>query len=173
MYVSSFIYKNTYIRELLKLFPAEWQMREQTLQQVWKGNPNMSGLEFRRSLVHLIEQTKSGPEVKNPNAWLKGAFERNGGPIVTESMIEAQLERRPSSIPKIHDGEKDRRIEEGEILHAYLAADTEEKTQIDRMAEERIGRLLKTISSERHAGIREQARLECAREYFAAKAKAE
>jgi hypothetical protein len=44
--------------------------------------------------------------------------------------------------------------------------------QIDRMAEERIERLLKKISSEKHAGIREQARLECARDYFAAKAKA-
>jgi hypothetical protein len=111
--------------------------------------------------------------VKNPNAWLKGAFERNGGPIVTESMIEAQLERRPVSMPKINDVEKDRRVEEGEVLHSYLTADMEEKVQIDRMAEERIERLLKTISSEKHAGIREQARLECAREYFAAKAKAE
>ena len=173
MYVSSFIYKNTYIRELLNLFPAEWQIREQTLHQVWKGSPTMSRLEFRRSLLHLIEQTKSGPEVKNPNAWLKGAFERNGGPIVTESMIEAQLERRPVSIPKINDLEKDRGIEEGEVLHSYLAADTEEKAQIDQRAEERIERLLKTISSEKHAGIREQARLECAREYFAAKARAE
>jgi hypothetical protein len=111
--------------------------------------------------------------VKNPNAWLKGAFERNGGPIVTESMIEAQLERQPAPLPKVIDLEKDRRIEEGEVLHAYLAADTEEKAQIDWMAEERIERLLKTISSEKHAGIREQARLECAREFFAAKAKAE
>jgi hypothetical protein len=173
MYVSSFIYKNTYIRELLKLFPAKWQIREQTLQQVWKESPTMSRLEFRRSLLHLIEQTKSGPEVKNPNAWLKGAFERNGGPIVTESMIEAQLERRPVSIPKIKDLEKDRVIEEGEVLHFYLAANTEEKAQIDQMAEERIERLLKTISSKKHAGIREQARLECAKEYFAAKAKVE
>ena len=169
MYVSSFIYKNTYIRELLKLFPAEWQIREQTLQQVWKGSPTMSRIEFRRSLVHLIEQIKSGPEVKNSNAWLKGAFERNGGPIVTEFMIEAQLERRPVSIPKINDLEKDRRTEEGGVLHSYLAADVKEKAQIDRMAEERIERLLKTISPEKHAGIREQARLECAREYFAAK----
>jgi hypothetical protein len=173
MYVSSSFYKNTYIRDLLKLFPVNWQIREQTLQQVWKGSPNMSGLEFRRSLLHLIEQTKTGPEVKNPNAWLKGAFERNGGPIVTESMIEAQLECQPAPLPKVIDLEKDRRIEEGEVLHAYLAADTEEKAQIDWMAEERIERLLKTISSEKHAGIREQARLECAREFFAAKAKAE
>ena len=174
MYVySSFIYKNTYIRDLLKLFPSHWQIREQTLQQVWRGSPNMSGLEFRRSLLHLIEQTKTGPEVKNPNAWLKGAFERNGGPIVTESMIEAQLERRPAPMPKIIDVDKDRRLEEAEILHAYLAADTEVKTQIDRMAEERIERLLKTISSEKHAGIREQARLECAREFFATKTKGE
>jgi hypothetical protein len=155
------------------LFPTAWKIREQTLQQVWNGNPTMSRLEFRLSLLHLIEQTKSGPEVKNPNAWLKGAFERNGGPIVTESMIEAQLERRPVAIPKINDLEKDRVTEEGEVLHSYLAADTKEKVQIDQMAEERIERLLKTISSEKHVGIREQARLECAKEYFAAKAKAE
>jgi hypothetical protein len=173
MYVSSSLYRNTYIRDLLKLFPPHWQIREQTLQQIWRGSPNMSGLEFRRSLLHLIEQTKTGPEVKNPNAWLKGAFERNSGPIITESMIEAQLERRPAPIPKITDVDKDRRVEEAEVLHAYLAADTEAKAQIDRMAEERIDRLLKRISSEKHAGVREQARLECAREFFATKAKGE
>lgn len=174
MYVSSSsLYENTYIRELLKLFPASWQIREQTLHQVWKSNPTMSRLEFRRSVLLLIDQSKSGPEVKNPNAWLKGAFVRNGGPIVTESMIEAQLERRPLALPKIQDVEKDRVAEEGKILHSYLAAEREEKARIDQIAEERIERLLKTISSEKHAGIREQARLECAKEYFATKFKKE
>ena len=86
--------EKTYIRELLGVLPANWEIREQTLLQIWRLLPHMSRLEFRCSLLKLIEQTKSGPEIKNPNAWLKGAFERNGGPIVTEAMIEAQLERR-------------------------------------------------------------------------------
>lgn len=169
--------EKTYIRELLGVLPAEWEIREQTLLQIWRLLPRMSRLEFRRSLLNLIEQTKSGPAVKNPNAWLKGAFERNGGPIVTEAMIEAQLERRPASTQKAYEVDKDkadkeRFAKELEVLHRYLAASPEEKGQIDQMAEERIGRLLTTIASDKHAAIREQARLECAREYFSRKAKA-
>jgi hypothetical protein len=158
--------EKTYIRELLALFPAEWQICEQTLQQTWQLSPNMSRLEFRRSLLYLIEQTKSGPEVKNPNAWLKGAFARNGGPIVTEAMIEARLDRRSVSTSKAHDLEKDRAVAELEVLHCYLAASAEEKAHIDQMAEERIGRLLTTVSTDKHAGIRQHARLECAREFL-------
>ena len=174
---STSIYINkTYIRDFLQLLPVEWQFREQTLRQVWELSPTMSRLEFRRSLLYLIEQTKAGPEVKNHNAWLKGAFERNGGPIVTEAMIEAQLERRLLSTHKAHDGDKEKTDKERvalelEVLHRYLAASAEEKVQIDHMAEERIGRLLGTVSPDKHGGLREEARLECAREFFAAKAK--
>ncbi len=157
---------NTYIRELLQLLPVEWQIREQTLRQIWELNPTMSRLEFRRSLLTLIEQTKAGPEVKNPNAWLKGAFERNGGPIVTETMIEDQLDRRAVSTAKAPTLEKDRTVEESEILRRYVTASAEDRDQIDQAAEERIGRLLTTVSPDKHAGIREQARLECTREFF-------
>jgi hypothetical protein len=174
---TSMYVEKTYIRELLGVLPDAWEIREQTLLQIWRLLPNMSRLEFRRSLLNLIEQAKSGPEIKNPNAWLRGAFERNGGPIVTEAMIEAQIERRPSSVHKAYDVDKDRADKERiavelEVLHRYLVANAEEKEQIDNMAEERLGRLLITIAPDKHAGIREQARLECAREYFAAQAKA-
>ena len=47
----------------------------------------------------------------------------------------------------------------------------EDKAAIDRLAEERVGRLLETVAVDKHDGIREQARIECAREFFAAQAK--
>jgi hypothetical protein len=174
---TSMYVEKTYIRELLGVLPADWEIREQTLLQIWRLLPHMSRLEFRRSLLNLIEQTKSGPEIKNPNAWLKGAFERNGGPIVTEAMIEAQLERRPIVTQKAYDADKDKADKERVafelgVLHRYLAATAEEKVQIDQMAEEQIGRLLASVTPDKHVGIREQARIECAREYFAAKVKA-
>jgi hypothetical protein len=156
----------TYIRELLQILPVEWQIREQTLRQIVELCPTMGRLEFRRSLLYLVEQAKAGPEVKNHNAWLKGAFERTGGPIVTEAMIEAQLNRRPVLSVKAPALEKDGDAEEAEILRSYLTASAEEKLQIDQAAEERIGRLLATISSDKHDDIRTQARLECAREFF-------
>jgi hypothetical protein len=53
----------------------------------------MSPLEFRRSIRYMVEQSKTSKQaIQNPNAWLKAAFERNGGPLITERMIEAQID---------------------------------------------------------------------------------
>jgi len=78
---------------------------------------------------------------------------------------------------KAYDADKDRADKERvafelEVLHRYLAVTAEEKVQIDQMAEEQIGRLLASVAPDKHVGIREQARIECAREYFSTKANA-
>jgi len=52
-----------------------------------------------------------------------------------------------------------------------MTARPEEKAEIDELAERRVERLLATIAPDKHMGLREEARIECAREYFAAKAK--
>ena len=81
--------RNTYIREedlatLLRKPPSEWQIREQTLIQIADTFPLMTALEFRFSLQRLIEQANTGKQaIQNHNAWLKAAFEKNGGPLVT------------------------------------------------------------------------------------------
>ena len=57
------------------------------------------------------------------------------------------------------------------MMRRYINASLEEREAIDQLAEEKVGRLLATISSDKHAGIREEARLECTREFFGARAK--
>jgi hypothetical protein len=166
MYVKNKIH--TYIPELLRLCPKEWQIREQTLIKIAVSFPDMSLLEFRRSIRSLVEQAQTAKHpVQNPNAWLKAAFERNEGPLVTERMIEAQIDQRRMKtneerpLPSI---ETDKDLD---ILRRYVAASAPEKAEIDRLADERVRRLLETVSADKHAGIREQARIECAREFFA------
>ena len=83
--------------ELLRLCPPDWQIREQTLVKIAETFPEMSPLEFRRSIRYMVEQSKTTKQtIQNPNAWLKAAFERNGGPLITERMIEAQIDQRES-----------------------------------------------------------------------------
>jgi hypothetical protein len=170
MYVSNKIH--TYIPELLRLCPREWQIREQTLMKIAEAFPDMSLLEFRRSIRYLVEQAQTAKHpVQNPNAWLKAAFERNGGPLVTERMIEAQIDQQGTKMNEervLVSAETDKDLD---ILRRYVAASVEDKAEIDRMAEERVGRLLGTVSADKHAGIREQARIECAREFFAERGK--
>jgi hypothetical protein len=153
--------------ELLRLCPPDWQIREQTLVKIIEAFPEISALEFRRSIRYLVEQSKTAKQpIQNPNAWLKAAFERNGGPLVTERMIEAQIDQRSlvlnaeRALPRV---ETDPDLE---ILRRYVAASTEDKAAIDCLAEERVGRLLETVSTDKHDGIREQARIDCAREFF-------
>jgi hypothetical protein len=166
MYVKNKIH--TYIPELLRLCPKEWQIREQTLIKIAVSFPNMSLLEFRRSIRLLVEQAQTAKHpVQNPNAWLKAAFERNEGPLVTERMIEAQIDQRRIKTNEerpLPSSETDKDLD---ILRRYVAASAQEKAEIDRLADERVRRLLETVSADKHAGIREQARIECAREFFA------
>ena len=170
MYVSNKI--QTYMPELLRLCPRDWQIREQTLTKIAETFPNMSVLEFRRSIRYLIEQAKTTKQtIQNPNAWLKAAFERNGGPLVTERMIEAQIDQHDSA-PKEQQTLPAIEVDPDlEVLRRYVAASIEEKATIDRLAEERVGRLRETVAADKHAGIREQARIECAREFFTAPSK--
>jgi hypothetical protein len=170
MYVSNKIH--TYMPELLHLCPSDWQIREQTLIKIAETFPTMSGLEFRRSIRYLVEQAKTAKQaIQNPNAWLKAAFERNGGPLVTERMIEAQIDQHGSATKEKRNLSTIEVDPDLEILRRYVAASMEEKATIDRLADERVGRLLETVSADKHEGIREQARIESAREFFSAKRK--
>lgn len=169
---------NTYIqaeniKNLLESSPLEWKIREQTLIQIADAFPLMTALEFRLSLRRLVDQAKNGKQViQNPNAWLKASFERNGGPLVTEREIEVrarQQEVRAATVPAPQSIEnEDRDIDS---MRCYMNASPEDRAEIDRLAEERIGRLLETISSDKHPGLREEARIECTREYLGAKSK--
>lgn len=170
MYVGNKIH--TYVPELLRLCPPDWQIREQTLVKLVEAFPEMSALEFRRSLRYLVEQSKtSKQEIKNPNAWLKAAFERNGGPLITERMIEVQLDQRGSKTPTNRPPPAVEIDPDLEMLRRYVAASIEDKATIDRLADERVGRLLETVAADKHDGIREQARIKCAREFFAGRGK--
>lgn len=171
--------KNTYIRGeditvLLQTSPTEWKIREQTLIQIADTFPNMTALEFRLSLLHLLDQAKNGKTtVHNPNAWLKASFERNGGPLVTEREIEVRVRQQEvlTPAPPQKLGEEIQTQDIG-AMRRYLTASPEEKAEIDKLAEKRVERLLATIAPDKHMGLREEARIESAREYFAAKAKA-
>lgn len=100
----------------------------------------MTALEFRLSLRRLIEQASMGKQsVQNPNAWLKAAFEKNGGPLVTEREIEARLNQ--GQVPKPQKRqvqlEEPTENQDLEIFRRYMVAKPEERAQIDQMAEER------------------------------------
>lgn len=170
--------KNTYIQGeditvLLQMSPAEWKIREQTLIQIADSFPTMTAIEFRLSLLHLVDQAKNGkPTVYNPNAWLKASFERNGGPLVTEREIEVRVRKQEvhTSTPPPKLGEESQ-TQDIETMRRYMTASPEEKVEIDKLAERRVERLLATVAPDKHIGLREEARIECAREYFAVKAK--
>ena len=115
--------KQTDIRHLLRVPPPDWNIREQTLIQIADVLPEMTAIEFRLSLTYLVEQAKQAKEpVRNPNAWVKAAFEKNGRPLVTEREIEARFEQTPvKREPRLAEakGEGDR--EELELLRRYIA----------------------------------------------------
>ena len=148
---------------------SEWQIREQTLVQIADVFPLMTALEFRFSLRRLIEQANTGKQaIQNPNAWLKAAFEKNGGPLVTEREIEARLDQGESPKPQKQLAQQGESTENQdlEILRRYIVAKPEERAQIDQMAEERVTPLLNAFSEDKHPGILEQAKIECTREFF-------
>jgi hypothetical protein len=170
MYVISKIH--TYMPELLRLCPRDWQIREQTLVKIIEAFPEMSALEFRRSIRYLVEQSKTAKHViQNPNAWLKAAFERNGGPLVTERMLEAQIDQRSTEMHEERALQVAEVDNDFETLRHYVVASAEDKATIDRLAEERAGKLLGSVAADKHDGIRTQARIECAREFFATRGK--
>lgn len=170
--------KNTYIRGeditvLLQTSPTEWKIREQTLIQIADAFPTMTALEFRLSLLHLIDQAKNGKTtVHNPNAWLKASFERNSGPLVTEREIEVRVRQHKADLQALPPKRSEEaQTQDIETMRRYMTASPEEKAEIDKLADKRVERLLVTIAPDKHLELREEARIECAREYFAAKAK--
>jgi len=172
MYVCNNInIKQTDIAQLLRVAPPEWKIREQTLLQVADAFPEMTAIEFRLSLVYLIEQARNAKApIRHPNAWVKAAFEKNRGPLVTEREIEARFEQHSSRhdaqrLPRV-GGEDDKDLE---FLRRYFACDPQVRAEIDRMAEEKAAPSLKVVSEDKRASVLEEARLEAAREFFGRK----
>jgi hypothetical protein len=58
-----------------------------------------------------------------------------------------------------------------DAMRRYMNASPEDRAEIDRFVEDRVGRLLGTMSADKHAGLWEEARLECIREHLGAKSK--
>ena len=166
--------RNTYIQEedvrnLLRVCPPSWKVREATLVDIADMYPSMNATVFRLSLLRAVEQAQSGKkEVQHPNAWLKAAFEQNGRPLITERDLEAQL---TSSRPTNPPGPMEEAAEQEEssdlaVLQKYLAVSEAERAEIDRRAEQKVAPLLVQVGTDKHEGIRAQARIEAAREYF-------
>ena len=179
MYVCN---KNTYIQatditQLLEICPEEWKIREATLIAIADYYPEMDRTTFRLSLLRAVEQAKEGKVlIRNANAWLKAAFEKNGAPLITARDIEAQVTRgqgaRPGRPARPQAGQPApvARPEEDEVLRQYMAAPEEQRREIDRRAEEKIKTMrgiLVQVGPDKHQAILVQARIEAARTVLA------
>ena len=164
--------KQTDIVELLKFLPPVWNIRERTLVEIARSFSAMTSLEFRRSLLLLVEQTaKSHILVQNHNAWLKAAFAKNEGPLVTERMIEAQLDHiaqgaKGTQVKAAQASDKDDLQADFAALRRYVNATAEEREVIERVAETKVVPALRVTPPEKHSEIREQALVEASREFF-------
>ena len=162
--------RQTDLTQLLRMSPPEWKIREQTLVQIAEALPEMTAIEFRLSLTYLIEQAKHGKEeIRNPNAWVKAAFEKNRRPLVTEREIEARFAQSRSKPAVLPETKGEEGQEEVQLFRRYLASSPQDRAAIDRMAEAKATLLLKVVSADKHAGVMEAARLEAVRAYFAQK----
>ena len=179
MYVCN---KNTYIQgtditELLGVCPKKWKVREATLVAIADSYPEMDKTTFRLSLLRAVEQAKEGkPVIRNANAWLKAAFEKNGAPLVTARDIEAQItskqgpERGQGATPETNQPAPAAKSEEDEIFRQYMAAPEEQRREIDRLAEEKMETMqavLDQVGPDKHQAILVQARIEAARTVLA------
>ena len=165
--------RNTYIqsediKELLHIPPQSWQIREATVIKIADMFPTMNATVFRLSLRQAVEQAQSGKKkVQNPNAWLKAAFEQNGGPLITERDIEARLAGNAAHTAAERLGVTGQADDaDMETLQRYMAASGEERDEIDLLAAEQAKPALDRVGADKHDGIMLQARIEAAREYF-------
>ena len=165
--------RNTYIQEenlrnLLRVCPPSWKIREATLVDIADMYPSMNATVFRLSLLRAVEQAHSGKkEVQHPNAWLKAAFEQNGRPLITERDLEVQLTNsRPANPSEPTEAMEQEESSDIAVLRKYLAVSEAERAEIDRRAESKMAPLLAQVGADKHEGIREQAKIEAAREYF-------
>ena len=167
--------KNTYIQEkdildLLNTCPASWKIREATLISIADMYPSMNTTIFRLSLRRATEQEKVGKtKVRHHNAWLRAAFEKNGGPLITEHDIEAQMagitREKPPERDKIDRGGQQPDDLAG--LRRYLSASEAERAEIDALAQEKATPFLTWVEEEgKRQGILEQAKIDATLEYF-------
>ena len=177
--------KNTYIQgldltELLRVCPPSWKIREATLITIADSYPDMDKTIFRLSLLRAVEQAKEGKTaVRNANAWLRAAFEKNGAPLITARDIEAQVTRgQGGEVERSAASRTGRpgptvRQEEDEILRQYMAAPEEQRREIDRRAEEKLkkmSRMVSQVGPDKHQAILVQARIDAARAVLAVSA---
>ena len=166
--------KQTDIADLIFLFPPIWNIRERTLIEIARGFPHMTLIEFRRSIVLLVEQVAKGKSlIQNHNAWLKAAFAKNEGPLITERMIEAQLDHvasRPKEKTVTISQRKDTKDSDlqAEIsaLRMYVTAKAADREIIDEKAREKTTVALRMTPADKHREILEQALIEASHEFF-------
>jgi hypothetical protein len=159
------------MEELLQILPVSWEIREGTLESITRAFPNMTPLEFRRSLSYLVQQAKGSHQtIQNHNAWIRAAFTKNGGPLVTERMIESQIDRLKQEA-KAGQGKVPGEVETSlqvdfEALRRYLTASPQDKEIIDQMSREKAAPVLQMVPQDKHSDILQQALIESARTYF-------
>ena len=176
--------KNTYIQgkdltELLQVCPPSWKIREATLITIADSYPDMDKTTFRLSLLRAVEQAEEGKtDIRNANAWLKAAFEKNCAPLITARDIEAQVTRgqgakteRPAA-SRADQVAPSVQSEENEILRRYMAADEDQRQEIDRRAEETTRAVRAQVGLDKHQAILVQARIDAAQAVLAVPASA-
>ena len=169
--------KQTDLADLLLLLPPTWSIRERTLIEIARSFPRMTLIELRRSLLLLVEQASKGrTQIQNHNAWLKAAFTKSEGPLVTERMIEARLDHVAANSKDNHADVARRK--QGEELHVensalrrYLTAPPEQRQIIEERAKEKSLAALRMMPTDKHDQIREQALIDASMEFFATLAK--
>ena len=177
--------KNTYIQgpdltKLLQVCPPSWKIREATLINIADSYPDMDKTTFRLSLLRAIEQAEEGKTaIRNANAWLKMAFEKNGAPLITARDIEAQVTRGQGRKAEWLAASRTGRLgttvqqEEDKILRQYMVAPEEQRREIDRRAEEQLKKMSKMVAQvgpDKHQAILFQARIDAARAVLAVSA---
>ena len=171
LYVSKI--RHTDYKELLRLFPARWRLRERTLHHIGTQNPTLSPIHLKASCLYLIGQAQTGKQqIKDHNAWLVGCF-KDGAPI-TEADIEMLLENHYGTTkqPK-NPSQQAKRDREGQQendlagLRRYLSASAAERAEIDALAKEKAEPVLAWVEEEgKRQGILEQAKIDATLEYF-------
>ena len=166
--------KQTDIADLLLLFPPIWNVRERTLIEIARSFPQMTLIEFRRSIALLVEQVAKGKSsIQNYNGWLKAAFAKNEGPLITERMIEAQLDHVASRSKENtvtlsrRKNTKDSDLQaEIAALRMYVTAKAAEREIIDEKAREKTVLAFRITPADKHGEILEQALIEASHEFF-------
>ncbi len=166
--------KQTDLADLLLLLPPTWSIRERTLIEIARSFPRMTLIELRRSLMLLVQQASKGrPQIQNHNAWLKAAFVRSEGPLVTERMIEARLDHvalsaKDNSVDTAQRKQGEELHVENSALRRYLTAPPEQRQIIEEQAKEKSLPALRMTPTDKHDQIREQALIDASMEFFAA-----